>query len=109
MRANLTSNQTTVLGVAGTHVVLPRMSFPKTKAKGLQGFGILRADHATGKRTWMRGVKSFEGIGDLPSPSIQVASQQHPFQGFSGRTTAPSPAASPTPTRSPQCGAPRER
>ncbi len=95
MRANLTSNQTTVLGVAGTHVVLPRMSFPKTKAKGLQGFGILRADHATGKRTWMRGVKSFEGIGDLPSPSIQVASQQHPFQGFQWADDSAKPGRQP--------------
>ena len=29
----------------------------------------------------MRGVRNFEGIGDLPSPGIQVSSQEHPIQG----------------------------
>ena len=110
MRANLTSNQTTVLGVAGTHVVLPRMSFPKTKAKGLRGFGILRTDHATGERTWMRGVRNFEGIGDLPSPGIQVSSQEHPFQGFEWADYGAKPGQPyTTPAKSPRCGAPRER
>jgi hypothetical protein len=29
----------------------------------------------------MRGVRNVEGIGDLPSPGIQVSSQEHPIQG----------------------------
>ena len=29
----------------------------------------------------MRGVRDFEGIGDLPSTGIQVSSQEHPIQG----------------------------
>lgn len=82
MRTKTTNDQLPVLGVAGTHVVLPGMSFSKAKAKGLRGFGILWTDHATGERTWMRGVKTFEGIGDLPSPGVQVSSQEYPIQGF---------------------------
>ena len=30
---------------------------------------------------WMPGVRNFEGIGDLPSPGIQVSSQEHAIQG----------------------------
>lgn len=82
MRTKIINDQLTVLGVAGTHVVLLGMSLPKAKAKGLRGFGILRTDHATGEKTWMRGLKTFEGVGDLPSPGVQVSSQDHPLQGF---------------------------
>ena len=82
MRTKITNDQLTVLGVAGTHVALLGMSIPKAKAKGLRGFGILRIDHANGENFWMWGLKTFEGVGDLPSPGIQVSSQEHPFQGF---------------------------
>jgi len=82
MRSRTTDDQLTVFGIAGTYVVLLGMSLPKSKAKGLRGFAILRTDHATGERQWMRGLKTFEGVGELPAAGVMVSSQEHPFQGF---------------------------
>jgi hypothetical protein len=82
MRKRITDDQLTVFAVAGTYVVLLGMSLPKSKARGLRGFAIQRTDHATGEREWMRGLKTFEGVGALPTPGVMVSSQEHPFQGF---------------------------
>lgn len=82
MRLKLTHDQLTVLGVAGTHVVLLGMSLPPARAAGLRGFAIFRTDHETGEKAWMRGIKTFAGVGALPALGVQVSSRQHPFQGF---------------------------
>ena len=82
MRTKFTDDLLTVQAFAGTHVVMLGMSLPAAEANNLLGFGILRTDHLSGESYWMRGYKTFEGVGELPAPGVTVSTRQHPLQSF---------------------------
>ena len=61
-------------------MVLLAFDRPKAYCKGLLGFGIFRADKATGEKMWLKGLKKF----DLPGSDagLQVTTQFDPIQKF---------------------------
>jgi phosphatidylserine/phosphatidylglycerophosphate/cardiolipin synthase-like enzyme len=82
MRLKVVNDELTVFGIAGTYVVMLGFSIPRARARGLRGFAVARTDHETDETVWMRGMKTFEGIGPAPAPGVLVSSQQHPYQSF---------------------------
>lgn len=98
MRTQITNDHLTVQAIAGSYVVMLGISLPKSKARKLMGFAILRTDHRTGESSWMRGFKTFDGVGDLPAPGVSVSSGEHT------RPRVLFPALSPEPCPKSGCG-----
>jgi phosphatidylserine/phosphatidylglycerophosphate/cardiolipin synthase-like enzyme len=83
MRKKVKNQHLTVNAVSGTYVVMLGMSMKQSDCDSLRGFAIERGDRATGKKIWLRGLKTFEGFGHLGKLDAGYSTQVHPIQGFS--------------------------
>ncbi len=82
MRNKEQKGDLTVQAIAGTHVVLLGMHFPKQECPGLLGFALRREDHTEGEKYWLRGYKTFKSVEPFPPPGMLYSTRQHPIQGF---------------------------
>ena len=84
MRQTGTQDGLTVMGIAGSYVVLLGwdMSEQSIRAKSVLGFAIQRARHTDGEVIWLSGMKTFQSVEPNPAPGVSVSSFKHPFQTF---------------------------
>ena len=82
MRKRSESDQLSVQGIAGTHVVLLGMNLPQAKCPGLLGFAIRRHDNTEGESYWLSGYKTFASVVPHPAEGVLYSTRRHPIQGF---------------------------
>jgi len=82
MRIQKTSNELTVQGIGGSHVVLLGWDYPQNKCDGLAGFGVHRTDHEEQEAFWLRGIKTFATTDPALPPGSLHSTRHHPVQSF---------------------------
>jgi len=96
MRKKDTKDGLTVMGIAGSYVVLLGwdMSKPDIISKNVLGFAIQRTRHSDGEVIWLSGMKTFQSMEPHPVPGVPVSSFKHPFQTFQWADYSVSPGVS---------------